>query len=79
VIAVMIAASNSFITPIGYQTNTFINGPGGYRFGDFVRRGDAGDPFLLPVHAALSQTGSPSARRDKPPGREKQTDGGSPR
>jgi di/tricarboxylate transporter len=39
VIAVMIGASCGFVTPIGYQTNLMIYGPGGYRFGDFVRFG----------------------------------------
>lgn len=60
VVAVMVAASASFATPIGYQTNMLVYGPGGYKFTDFMRVGiplnisigilaSAVIPFLWPL------------------------------
>ncbi|MEM9021546.1 MAG: SLC13 family permease [Planctomycetota bacterium] len=48
-IVVMLAASASFASPIGYQTNLMVFGPGGYRFTDYLRIG-------LPLHALIMAT-----------------------
>jgi di/tricarboxylate transporter len=49
VLAVMFAASTSFLTPIGYQTNTMIFGTGVFRFTDFVKVGAPLNALLMVV------------------------------
>ena len=48
-LAVMFAASTAFMTPVGYQTNLFVYGPGGYRFTDYIRVGGPLQLLLMGV------------------------------
>ncbi len=51
--AVAVAASSAFLTPIGHKNNTLILGPGGYRFGDYWRMG-------LPLEALVIAVSIPA-------------------
>jgi len=53
VVAVMFGASLSFLSPIGYQTNTLVYGPGGYRYGDFARLGGLLTLLCVAIGVAL--------------------------
>jgi len=52
-IALMMAGSASFATPIGYQTNLMVYGPGGYRFVDFLRIGIPMNLLLAAIAVGL--------------------------
>jgi di/tricarboxylate transporter len=59
VITVMMAASAGFATPIGYQTNLMVYGPGGYRFSDYVKAGAPLDLLICAVTVALAPLAFP--------------------
>ena len=53
-VAIMIAASGGFASPIGYQTHMMVYGPGGYTFGDFLRIGVPLDLLFLAVTVVVA-------------------------
>jgi len=53
VVAVMFSATLAFATPVGYQTNMMVYGPGGYRFSDFTRVGLPLNIIVMLVSCAL--------------------------
>ncbi len=50
---IAVVASSSFLTPMGYQTNTMVYGPGGYKFSDYLR---AGIPLNIVVATTVTLT-----------------------
>ncbi|TNE42810.1 MAG: SLC13 family permease, partial [Alphaproteobacteria bacterium] len=51
--AVAVAASCAFLTPIGHQSNTLVMGPGGYHFGDYWRMGLPLELLILVISVPL--------------------------
>jgi di/tricarboxylate transporter len=54
IVAIMLAASASFATPFGYQTNLMVYGPGGYCFSDYLKLGVPLNILMLIVVTALA-------------------------
>jgi di/tricarboxylate transporter len=54
VMAVTVAASCGFATPMGYQTNLMIYGPGGYKFSDYMRFGGPLNLLVMAITVALA-------------------------
>lgn len=57
IITVTIAASASFMTPIGYQTNLIVYGPGGYKFSDYIKVGAPLSFIVMIVSVIIIYTG----------------------
>ena len=52
--SILVAASAGFATPIGYQTNLMVYGPGGYRFSDYLRFGIPLNLLFMAVTVTLA-------------------------